>query len=178
MPNPIEKMLLRNLKPIIWVLLIATLVFLYFIPNAIQYSDYRLIRYIPLPLIAGFIPFLIVVGFYLDERKIKAKYIIAAVLTAFVIGIAFNFIQDDKETDYLNTYGIHGKAIVSNQKIDYRSNPVHYRSRCTFTVNGHRYETFYFIDDKKIYKVGDTLDILYNKDHPNMYRLDTKRPYE
>jgi hypothetical protein len=178
MLNPDQKPLLRYLKPLIWVLLIATLVFLYFIPDAIRYSDYRIIRYIPFPLIAGLIPFLIVTSFYLDERKMKAGYIIIAVLTAFIICVAFNIIQNNKETDYLNTYGIHGKAIVSNQKIDYRSNSIHGQSRCTFTVNGRRYETLYFIDDKKIYKIGDTLDILYNQDYPKMYKLDTKRLYE
>jgi hypothetical protein len=178
MQHPDQKTLPPYLKPLIWALLIAVLLFLYFIPDAIQYSDYRIIRYINIPLIWGFIPLSIIASFYLDQQKIKGSYIIFAVFAAFLITSVFGVIRSDKRSDYLNAHGIHAKAIVSDQLFSYRGISRHRQIRCRYMPGNLSRQTYYFTDDKTIYKVGDTLDIVYNKDYPRMYNIDMKRLYQ
>ncbi|GAA4087389.1 hypothetical protein GCM10022392_05530 [Mucilaginibacter panaciglaebae] len=154
-------------------MLILLLAFSFFTPRFIEYADSRFVRVIP-GLINLFIaPSLVVIIIKLNKGVFKAYFILYGFLVYIGAMIVSATIHYEAQSNELAANGVWGKAVVTDEKftISRIQNKINWRIKCTFTANNHRFETFYESDPKNTYKVGDTLEILYSKDFPKMYRL-------
>ncbi|MES2378895.1 MAG: hypothetical protein V4553_20045 [Bacteroidota bacterium] len=153
------------------ILLILFVVLSLFTPRFIEYSDYRVVRAIPIIINFSGIPLLVILLLVLQNGIFKPYFIIYGILALFIAAIASNMINYEAKANALKTNGVWGKAIVTEKKQVKTRGGKRWQIKCSFMANNQRFETLYESDNKNTYKKGDTLDIQYNKDFPKMYEL-------
>lgn len=158
----------------LWILLILLLAFSFFTPRFIVYADNGFVRAIPgiINLIA--VPVLVITALTLSKGKFKFFFILLGLLAQFAAFMISGIINVRTKYNDLQANGVWGKAIVTDKKFTILTiqNKIAWRIKCSFTANNRHYETYYESDNKNIYKVGDTLQILYDHDFPKIYRLE------
>jgi hypothetical protein len=175
-PKP-NTQIYKYLKEGAIMLLIVFLAISFFTPRFIEYSDYRLIHAIPFIINFSGIPLLVVCLLILNKGEFKPYFMIYGIISLFVATMASNMINSEVKSSQLQTNGVSSKAIIIDKKQTISRSGRYWQIKCSFTANKQRFETLYEIDPKNTCKLGDTLEILYNRDYPKMYELDTKPLY-
>ena len=173
-PKPVKSSS-KHLKEGLLYLLILLLALSFFTPRFIEYADNRFVRAIPYLTNFFFVPVLVIILLTLNRGHFKFYFIVLGIFAQFVAVMTSATINFNEESKELETNGVWGKAVVTDKKfiILQLRNKIKWQIKCSFTANNRYFETFYESDNKNAYKVGDTLEILYNQDFPKMYRLKT-----
>ncbi len=77
-------------------------------------------------------------------------------------------VQERKE---LEAKGIWTKCIVIDEKYS-RGKIQSWMIKCSYSADNLTFETNYENDEPNIYSTGDTLNLIYSKDFPKIYRLE------
>ena len=164
--------LLKNFKWVSLVLLIASLIFVYFIPRAIIYPDYKIIGWLQFVLILFIVPLFVFTTLVSFTKLVKLSAGIAAV-TTLTVGLTFGLLQSYREKLELNRYGVWTKAIVIARKHPgNRNSNAKWMIKCSYVANNHTYETLYHDDINDVHPMGDTIKIIYSSQFPKIYALD------
>ncbi len=156
-----------NKKLLYFILLTSIILVLFFgLGNDILYAKTGIKRWIPFVVIIFVIPFLILK--VLDQYNIAGKAKIAlSVGPILIIGPLFGIwtgylSKNDLTENGIKTYGIISQKWSSKP----RKRSGEWLVKCKFRVDGKVFKTFSKEDEKNIYKVGDTLTILYSSENP------------
>ncbi len=144
-------------------LLIAVLLFIYFVPRAIMYPDHKIVGWSIFIIIFLVIPVLVFVSLKKFNLRFSGRI---AMLSVLVVGPTFGLFQGYREKIELEKNGIWSKAIVIDRKSRKRS----WTMKCQFKVGNELYETLYHDDNH--HSIGDTLGIIYSKKFPKIHALD------
>lgn len=151
--------------------LIAELLYIYFMPWGMIYSDYDVVEGVSIILtflmIFGLIPYTI----FITVKSFGGSsnmYAILPFLSILITGPTFGLYHDYIARVELKEKGTWTKGVVTD---DHWHRGTH-NIKCAFIHNGMQYKTSYLSDNKNIYKVGDTLDIIYSKEYPKMNFLE------
>ena len=161
-------------KRMIWFIsLISLLLFLIFIPRAVMYPDFTIIRYIVygllFGLIFGLLPFLVIktVKSFNPETPWS---IILALISPLIIGPSFGLFHDYNETLALEKNGNWTKAVVIKEKyVGGKTQSM--MIKCSYIVNNVTYITNFEDDKIDLFSVDDSLELIYLDDFPKIYRL-------
>ena len=164
-----QPFLIKNLKWISLFMAIICILFVYFIPRAIQYSDYWIVRFTPVIFIFIFIPILELIALTLFTQRFKLS-IGLVVLSIGIIGPTFGLYQDHREKIELDKYGVWTKAVVVDKKLMYQKGggSKNWGIKCKYKVGGHIYETLYYNDLSNIHPIGDTIRLIYSSRFPKI----------
>ena len=150
--------------------LLGLLLFLYFIPRPIMYSEYEIVGWIIYGLIFGLLPYLVYKT--IDTFNSTTEWRVGfAALSVLIVGPTFGLYQGYCETQELKKKGIWTKAIVTDEKYINTKNYHGWSIQCSFIANGKRIKTSFTDDYENKYSIGDTLDIIYSKDFPKIYEI-------
>ncbi len=142
------------------------LLFIFFgLPDRIIYAQKGTLMWLPLILLFIFQPFLI----YLIARSFSLKSYPSkgvAALVVIVTSILFGVYCTIRQEKSLQTSGKIAIGVVYKKWFSTRPKR-EWLIRCHFQDNKTTYSTFSEIDERNIYRIGDTLHILYSKDDPN-----------
>ncbi len=150
--------------------LIGLLLFLYFIPRPIMYSDFKIVGWCIYGLIFGLLPYLVYKTIDSFNKTTPWRVGFAA-LSVLIVGPTFGLFHGHKETEELKHKGVWTKAIVIDEKYINRKSHHGWVIQCSFLANGENYQTTYKNDDENKYAIGDTLDLIYSKDFPKIYEI-------
>jgi hypothetical protein len=159
------------IKNKIWLIsLIGLIFFLVFIPREIMHPDFKFISWIVYGLIFGILPFLVFKTIH--SFKLYTPWrIVGALISPLIVGPSFGLYHDYIETLDLEKNGKWTKAIVISEKYS-GGKTKSMMIKCSYTIDNYTYETSFEKDKIDKYIVGDTLDLIYLKDFPKIYRLD------
>ena len=149
--------------------LIVYLLFLYFMPNAIFYST----DWTAFCLIFFVLPFLVYRTLKTFEFKTRLS-ILFAVLSILIVGPTFGLFHQYTETNELKRNGVWSKAIVVEEKKSDSKGYQGWLIESSFKINDKTCYTTFENDEKNIYRVGDTIDIIYLPDFPKIYELSSQ----
>jgi hypothetical protein len=154
----------------LWLIfLIGLLLFLAFLPSEIMYSDFKFMGWIIYGLIFGLLPFLVYRTIH-SMKPFTPWRIIGACLAPLIVGPSFGFYHQYQEKKELEAKGIWTKCIVIDEK--YSGGKIQsWLIKCTYRADNIMFKTNYENDESNQYSIGDTLDIIYSKDFPKIYRL-------
>ncbi|MGZ3763539.1 MAG: hypothetical protein ACXVA2_02695 [Mucilaginibacter sp.] len=165
-----QPFILKNLKWISLSLLILSLLFIYFIPRAVMYSDYMMVRLIQPLFILFIIPLFAFTALVLFTKKGKLSIAVACI-SVFVVGPTFERFQDHREKVELQKNGVWGKSIVVDRKRSTTKGSRSWVIKCKYEANDHSYETLYHDDINYLHPIGDTIKIIYSRQFPEIYAL-------
>lgn len=152
-----------------FVLLIALLVFIYFIPKEILYPKYKYLDWIVFPLIFILLPYLVLKTLEsINYKTYPTKLIGICSLSILIVGPTFGFFQKFREENELKTNG----KITECYVVDRKKSKNDWLINCKYIVNNSQYITYYHTDEEKTTSIGDTLKIIYNKEYPRMYKIE------
>lgn len=148
-------------------LYICLLVFIFFgLPDKVLYDKRQnILTWLPFILIFLCQPFLL----YMICRMLNIQHkisIVVAALSILIFGPLFGIYQKRQQKKELTQHGNQTIGIVYKKWKAYSRHSSELLLRCHFIVNGKEYSTFSVNDDENIYKVGDTLHILYSERNP------------
>lgn len=154
------------MKRIFYLLLdIALLAFTFFgIPDSIMYDTGQdIISWLPFFLLFVIHPILVYkIANTFDIKRLYALGIAAASL--LILGPAWGLYLDKNQSNQLTKDGMVTIGIVYTKWMTIRR---HERLvRCKFLANNRMYSTFSVQDKNNLYKVGDTIHILYSASNP------------
>lgn len=146
--------------------------FVYFVPRAIAYPDYYVVRGIIPIIILLIIPLLVSATVWTITYKWNLSVGIAAAIV-LIVGPTFGLFQGYREKMELKQYGIWTNAIVVNRKeiSEHGGGTFHWGIKCRYVVNNRDYETLYHDDLQNIHPIGDTIKIIYSSKFPKIYSL-------
>ncbi|WP_291720193.1 hypothetical protein [Bernardetia sp.] len=160
----------RNTLSVLWLsVLIIYLICLLFIPKEIAYPANRNDLALLLPVVT--ITFWLVFGTTKSFGSTNGEALGYAI---FSIGISLMLpaiLHDYREEKELSLYGKVDKCIVIARKTEVEDKNA-WLIKCSYAANGEEFVTYFHNEKNKKYKVGDTLEITYSKDFPNMYRIN------
>jgi hypothetical protein len=167
-----QSLFLRNFKWISLLLLIIILIFIYFMPRAIVYADFSVIRWAPLFVIFLMLPLFVFTTSISFTKRIRLSTLLA-VVSVGIVGPTFGLLQDYREKVELNKYGVWAKTVVIDRKKRRAggSGQSNWTIKCRYEVNAHIYETLYHDDINNLHPIGDTIKIIYSSRFPKIYAL-------
>ena len=150
-----------------WTLtLTITLLFVYFMPRTIVYSN----RWTAFCFIFFLLPYIVFKTFKTYNIHGNLPVIFAA-SSVLIVGPTFGLFHNYMEVRELKKHGVWTKAIVIDEK---KSNSKGYKGwliKLSFNVKDKKYETAYENDEKNKYSIGDLIDIIYLEDFPDIHKL-------
>jgi hypothetical protein len=148
---------------------ILLIVFIYFMPNEIAYPKYKYLSWIILLLILGVLPFLIYKIIKSSKRNYNSTKITGlCALSILIVGPTSGIIQKYRENEELKVNGIETVCIV----LDRKSSKNDWLINCKYYVKKKEFITYYHTDEENIYKIGDTIQLIYNREFPRMYKIE------
>jgi uncharacterized membrane protein YeaQ/YmgE (transglycosylase-associated protein family) len=141
-----------------------------------MYPDLKPIGFIVYGLIFGLLPYLV---FKTISAFRPNTYwgIIGACLSPLLIGPSFGIYHASLEIKELKNRGLWTKCIVIDEK--YSGGKIKsWLIKCTYEIEDLTYETNYEEDKLNQYSIGDTLNLIYSKDYPKIYRLKNDWNYK
>jgi hypothetical protein len=168
-----QPFLFKNFKWFTLALAILCLVFIYFMPRGIIYSDYFIIRFTPFIMIFFILSILVFATLILFTRQYKLSIGVTAV-TILIVGPTFGLYQNYNEKVELQRYGVWTKSVIIDRKHNTQkgSRPQDYLIKCRYTLNGVEHVTMYHNDITNMHNVGDTVRLIYSSKFPKIYALD------
>ncbi len=155
---------------IIWIgLTILLLIFIYFMPKEIVYPKYTYLLWLVFILIFGVLPYFVYNVIKTSNQNfssIKVKGICA--LSILIVGPTSAIFQNYRETEALRIHGKVTECIV----VDRKKSKNNWLINCKYHVKNSEFMTYYHTDEKDIYRIGDTLNLIYNEEFPRMYKID------
>lgn len=149
------------------VALIALLLFIYFMPGPILYS----FRWTAFCIIFFLLPPIVFKTF--QTYNINRNWpIILACSSVLIVGPTFALFHQYTELQELKNNGVWTKAIVIDEKRSYSKGYKGWLIKLSFKAKDKDYETAYENDEKNLYSVGDTIDIIYLGNFPEVHELD------
>ena len=154
--------------------LLGLIAFLIFIPRAIMYPDLKFLSWFIFLLIFGLLPFIVfkTIGVFRPNTPWR---IIGAFLSILIIGPSFGFYQKYREVKELENKGLWIKCVVIEEKYSGGSKGNKgWLIKCIYKCDDSVYETNFKKDESNKYSIGDTLNLIYSKDFPKIYRLENE----
>ena len=138
------------------------------LPQSILYSQ-EPIRWMPFILIFIIQP--LVLYYLLKSDTITRNTTIGlCALSVFIVGLPFGFYLNYSEKKDLEQKGETTKGVIYRKWHSSGKNS-EWLIRCRFQVNGTSYSTFSEKDKNNVFKVGDTLTIIYINDFPQKCKI-------
>lgn len=157
-----------NPKTIYILILIVLITFLFFgLGDDFLYAKTGIKRWTPFLIIFLLIPFILsrLLKLFNIHGKANQAYCFASFL---LIGPLFGFwVENLSETD-LNKNGINTIGVVSDK---WKSGRGQWSLKCKFVANKKVYKTFTKRDKENLYKIGDSLTILYSSNYPDNNKI-------
>ncbi len=156
-------------------ILIGIVAFLFLgMPDSILYATTGFLKWLPFVLIFIVIPVLLfrtLLGFTSIFGS-KIWLILAIPLASILIlGPSFGIYTDHyKNTDLLEN-GTKTKGIIAKKWYSIAKSYKGYYIQCEFKVDSLKFLTFSKKDENNIYKIGDTMTILYSKKNPQNNKI-------
>ena len=154
----------------LWIVLtISLLIFIFFIPKEIAYPKYKYLVWLIFILIFGVLPYFIYNVIKTSNQNfssIKVKGICA--LSILIVGPTYALFQNYRENEALRINGKVTKCIV----VDRKKSKNDWLVNCKYHVKNSEFMTYYHTDKKDIYRIGDTLKLIYDTEFPRMYKID------
>lgn len=157
-------------KPIIiWIVLTIFLVlFLFFIPKEIAYPKYKQLVWVYFIFVFGFLPYFVFKIVKLSNQNFSSNKIIGiCALSILIVGPTSALFQNYRENKDFEEYGKVAEAIV----VDKKKSKSDWLIICKYQVNNTEFMTYYHTDEKNIYRIGDTISLIYNENFPRMYKI-------
>jgi glucan phosphoethanolaminetransferase (alkaline phosphatase superfamily) len=151
------------------VLLLLLLVFIYFIPKEIEYPKYKSLTWFGFVLIFMILPyfvFKVVKSINKYTSSIKTYGICA--LSILIVGPTHAIFGEYRQEKELEINGNVTKCVV----VDRKKSKNDWLINCKYYANNAEFVTYYHTDEKNKYRIGDTIQLIYNKDFPRMYKID------
>ena len=151
-------------------LLYIGLIFLIFfgLPDQVMYSK-GIVRWVPFILIFIIQPY--VLYYLLRSFNVNPDYLLAACALSFlIIGLSFGYYGSYQEDIDFQERGKQTKAVVYKKWYSIKKNS-EWLLKCKYVVDGTGYSTFSETDKKNIYKIGDTLTVIYIEEYPQKCRI-------
>jgi len=151
------------------VLLMMLLIFIYFIPKEIEYPKYNFLNWFGFVLIFMILPyfvFKVVKSINQYTSSIKTYGICA--LSILIVGPTHAIFGEYRQEKELKINGKVTKSVV----IDRKKSKNDWLINCKYYVNKAEFVTYYHTDEKNKYRIGDTIELVYNKEFPRMYKID------
>ncbi|NNT73264.1 hypothetical protein HKT18_13675 [Flavobacterium sp. IMCC34852] len=148
---------------------IILLIFIYFIPKEIAYPKYKYLVWFVFILIFGVVPYFvynIIKRSNQNFSSIKVKGICA--LSILIVGPTYAIFQNYRENEALRINGKVTECIV----VDRKKSKNDWLINCKYLVKNSEFMTYYHIDEKGNFQIGDTLKLIYNEEFPRMYKID------
>ncbi|MFD2871237.1 hypothetical protein ACFS5N_02080 [Mucilaginibacter ximonensis] len=169
-PEP-EQQPHKRLKDSLTIVLVLLLGFSFFTPRAVGYSDITIIRAIPFLINFIAIPTIAVALLRLKKGVFKGIFILYGFLIYITVSIVSASIDYSSSSNDLKADGVPAKAIISAVKPRTTTFQHYWQIYFTYRANNRSYDARFRRDKKPAYKAGDTLELIYDKDFPRMYRL-------
>ena len=150
-------------------LLMLLLVFIYFIPKEIEYPKYKSFTWFGFVLIFMILPyfvFKVVKSINKNTSSIKTYGICA--LSILIVGPTHAIFGEYRQEKELKINGKVAKSVV----VDRKKSKNDWLINCKYYVNKTEFVTYYHTDEKNKYRIGDTIELIYNKEFPRMYKID------
>lgn len=148
---------------------ILLIVFIYFMPNEIAYPKYKYFSWIILLLILGVLPFLIYKIIKSSNRNYNSTKITGlCALSILIVGPTSGIVQKYRENEELKVNGIETVCIV----LDRKSSKNDWLINCKYYVEKEEFITYYHTDEENKYRIGDTIQLIYNREFPRMYKIE------
>ena len=143
-------------------LLLLTLIF-FGLPDTVLYSQgtKKWIPFLLIFFVQTFLLYKLLSSFSVSGKNKK----FATALSVLLLGPLFGIYLGKMEKKVLRDQGVETKGIVSKKWYSYGKNGS-WLLRCNFQVEAKTYSTFSVTDRNNIYKIGDTLTIIYNENFP------------
>ena len=166
--NIVEKA--NNTPSKLWyILLVALLFFIYFIPKEILYPKYKYLDWIVGILIFIVLPYLVIkVLDSINYKTYPTKLCGICALSILIVGPTFGIFQNYCEKKELTEKG----KITECYVIDRKKSKNDWLINCKYNVDNLEYITYYHTDKENTSRIGDTLKIKYNKEYPRMYKIE------
>lgn len=147
---------------------ILLIVFIYFIPNEIAYPKYKYLSWIIALLIFGVLPYLVYKIIKTSNRNYNSTKVFGlCALSILIVGPTSAIVQNYRENIELKVNGKVTECIV----IDRKSSKNDWLINCKYQVKNIEFITYYHTDEKNKYRIGDTIQLIYNKEFPRMYKI-------
>jgi hypothetical protein len=115
--------------------LFGLLLFLYFIPRSIMYSDIKVVEWCVFGLIFGLLPYLVYKT--IDSFNNRTNWgVILALLSVLIVGPTFGLFQQYRVNEELKQKGVRTNATVIDEKYLNRKNHHGWVIQCSFSANG------------------------------------------
>lgn len=161
----------KRLKDSLLMALILLLAFSFFTPRAVEYSDTRFIRFIPGLINFIAIPVIAVALLRLRKGIFKGIFILYGFLIYVAVSIVSISINYSASSNDLKADGVPAKAVITDVEQRTTTFQHYWQIYFSYSVNNRTYEEKFRRDKMPAYKAGDTLELIYNKSFPRMYRL-------
>lgn len=149
-----------------WFLLLASIIFAYFMPDQIAYSKYGV--GILLFLMLAVLPYSIskIMKSFYGEGEITSLCVLLLPLFFLGTSVFYQLYKEEKELK------LHGKVtkcfVIDRKKVSGKS---YYNIYCNYFVDGKEF-TANDSENTIEYKIGDTLELTYNKKFPRSHRIN------
>jgi len=161
----------KRLKGSLLIVLILLLAISFFTPRAIEYSDITIISATPFLINFIAIPVIGVILLKLKKGVFKGIFILYGFLIYIIVSTISAFINYSASSNDLKADGVPAKAIISTIKPRATAFQHYWQIYFSYRANNRRYDARFRRDKKPVYKAGDTLELIYDKDFPRMYRF-------
>ena len=149
---------------------------LFLVPESITYSKGGIAKLVPLGLVVGFVPVLVLLMMKLLqgekdlEKKLRMLLLISGLLgfPAAIVQDYYRLAQMEME---LKANGLITQGVVSERTRKYGKGYSGYQIVVQFSANGNAYNTFKQNDENDQYREGDSLDVIYLKRNPEISRV-------
>lgn len=144
------------------------LIFLYFVPKEITYPKHKALNWFIFILVFLILPFIIFnITKSINQEISLIKSLGICALSILIVGPTFGLFQQYREEKELKINGKTTKCIVIDRKKSKNS----WLINCQYFVNKREFTTYYHTDEKNKYQIGDTIELVYDKEFPRMYKI-------
>jgi hypothetical protein len=156
----------------IWlVLLLILLVFIYFLPKEIGYPKYKILTWFGFVLIFMILPYFVFKAVRsINQNTSLNKTCGICALSILIVGPTHAIFGEYRQDKELKINGMVTECIV----VDRKKSKNDWLINCKYYANNAEFVTYYHTDEKNKYRIGDTIELIYNKEFPRMYKIDFK----
>ena len=147
--------------------LLSVVIFIYYPPKTLLYSDWN---FVFLFLIFLIVPLLL---FWIWSRlfsKAKLGFLVAIILTC-IIGVTQELYHHKCEIIELENDGVWTKSVVVKKEYIPQKVKGYWAIKVIYVVENIEYQTKFINLDKNGYSEGDSIDLIYIKSYPKIYRI-------
>ena len=138
-------------------------------PNEMAYPKYKYLSWIIFLLILGVLPYLVYKIIKTSNRNYNSTKVTGlCALSILIVGPTSGIVQNYRENEELKVNGKETVCIV----VDRKSSKNDWLINCKYYVENKEFITYYHTDEENKYRIGDTIQLIYNREFPRMYKIE------